>query len=177
MCQRREGDLWRAAAPVTGGIRGRLQQETLGAQSGRGQPSLWIVVRTAQTSSSGGERQGMQSLQSGVELVFSGPVSEKVQGEETRLAGEAPRQREEASPEGLGGCHRLAQTNAFCPAGEIVGDDLGGQACDVGGEAPRGGWLRPTPYFRSRMAFSISAWRRWSASKSRVLPPLLVMKA
>ena len=37
---------------------------------------------------------------------------------------------------------------------------------------PEGGWLRPTPYFRSRMAFSISAWRRWSASKSRVLPPL-----
>ena len=29
---------------------------------------------------------------------------------------------------------------------------------------PEGRWLRPTPYLRSRMAFSISAWRRWSAS-------------
>ena len=33
---------------------------------------------------------------------------------------------------------------------------------------PEGRWLSPTPYLRSRMAFSISAWRRWSASSSRV---------
>ena len=31
-----------------------------------------------------------------------------------------------------------------------------------------GMWFSPTPYFRSRMAFSTSAWRRWSASSSRV---------
>ena len=36
---------------------------------------------------------------------------------------------------------------------------------------PEGRWLSPTPYFRSRMAFSISAWRRWSASSSRVSRP------
>ena len=35
---------------------------------------------------------------------------------------------------------------------------------------PEGRWLSATPYFRSRMAFSISAWRRWSASSSRVCP-------
>ena len=35
---------------------------------------------------------------------------------------------------------------------------------------PEGRWLSPTPYLRSRMAFSISAWRRWSASSSRVSP-------
>ena len=33
---------------------------------------------------------------------------------------------------------------------------------------PDGRWLRPTPYLRSRIAFSISAYRRWSASSSRV---------
>ena len=33
-----------------------------------------------------------------------------------------------------------------------------------------GRWFSPTPYFRSRMAFSISAWRRWPASSSRVSP-------
>ena len=33
---------------------------------------------------------------------------------------------------------------------------------------PEGRWFSPTPYFRSRIAFSISAWRRWSASSSRV---------
>ena len=40
----------------------------------------------------------------------------------------------------------------------------------------QGRWLSPTPYLRSRMAFSISAWRRWSASSSRVSPSRSVMK-
>ena len=35
---------------------------------------------------------------------------------------------------------------------------------------PEGRWFNPTPYLRSRMAFSISAWRRWSASSSTGLP-------
>ena len=42
---------------------------------------------------------------------------------------------------------------------------------------PDGRWFNPTPYFRSRMAFSTSAWRRWSASSSRVSPSRSVMKA
>ena len=41
---------------------------------------------------------------------------------------------------------------------------------------PDGMWFGPTPYLRSRMAFSISAWRRWSASSSRVSPSRSVMK-
>ena len=41
---------------------------------------------------------------------------------------------------------------------------------------PEGRWFSPTPYLRSRIAFSISAWRRWSASSSRVSPSRSVMK-
>ena len=41
---------------------------------------------------------------------------------------------------------------------------------------PEGRWFNPTPYLRSRMAFSISAWRRWSASSSRVSPSRSVMQ-
>ena len=41
---------------------------------------------------------------------------------------------------------------------------------------PEGRWLSPTPYLRSRMAFSISAWRRWSASRSSVSPSRSVMQ-
>ena len=37
-------------------------------------------------------------------------------------------------------------------------------------KCPEGRLLSPTPYFRSRMAFSTWAWRRWSASSSRVSP-------
>ena len=42
---------------------------------------------------------------------------------------------------------------------------------------PEGRWFSPTPYFRSRIAFSISACRRWSASSSSVSPSRSVMKA
>ena len=42
---------------------------------------------------------------------------------------------------------------------------------------PEGRWLRPTRCLRSRMAFSISAWRRWSVSSSSVSPSRSVMKA
>jgi hypothetical protein len=41
---------------------------------------------------------------------------------------------------------------------------------------PDGRWLRPTPYFRSLMTSSTTAWRRWSASRYRVPPSRLVMK-
>ena len=42
----------------------------------------------------------------------------QVQGEAARLAGEPSGEREEASSEGLGGQHRLAQADARCPAGQ-----------------------------------------------------------
>ena len=41
---------------------------------------------------------------------------------------------------------------------------------------PEGRWFNPTPCLRSRMAFSISAWRRWSASSSSISPSRSVMK-
>ena len=41
---------------------------------------------------------------------------------------------------------------------------------------PDGMWFSPTPYLRSRMAFRVSAWRRWSASSSRVSPSRSVMR-
>ena len=41
---------------------------------------------------------------------------------------------------------------------------------------PDGMWFSPTPYLRSRIAFSISAWRRWSASMSSISPSRSVMK-
>ena len=46
----------------------------------------------------------------------------------------------------------------------------------LAGKRPDGRWLSPTPYLRSRMAFSISAWRRWSASSARVSPSRSVMQ-
>ena len=136
------------------------------------------------SGASGRRWQGSQPSEGATELGFPGPALGKMQSEAARLAGEPAGQREEASSECLGGYNLLAQTDARCPAGQVMGHHpvsstgqaLDGQPSGVGGEAPRGRWLRPTPYLRSLMAFSISAWRRWSASSSRVSPSRSVMK-
>ena len=56
----------------------------------------------------------------------------------SRPASEKKRRRR-----GLGGGHRLAQPDASCPAGEIVGDDLYSQPGGVGGEASRREMVEP----------------------------------
>ena len=61
----------------------------------------------------------------------------QVQGEAARLAGEPSGEREEASSEGLGGQHRLAQADARCPAGQ--------QLCWLSRKMGNFGGTRTTP--------------------------------
>ena len=61
-----------------------------------------------------------------------------MQSEAARRAGEPSGQGEEAPPEGPGGYHLLAQTDAHGPAGQVMGHHLDGQPGAVGGEAARG---------------------------------------
>ena len=60
----------------------------------------------------------------------------KMQSEAARRAGDPSGQGEEPPPEGLGGYHLLAQTDAGRPAGEVVGHHLYRQPSAVGGESP-----------------------------------------
>ena len=130
---------WRRARSA-----GRLLQETLRDRPSANPLGGWVVRQTGRTPS-GREWQGAQSRQGSAELVSPGPALGKMQGEATCGAGEPSGQGEEASPEGLGGCHQLAQTDAGGPAGQIVGDDpvsstgqaLDGQPGGVGREASR----------------------------------------
>ena len=74
---------------------------------------------------------------------------------------------------------RLRTREMYVPLSHPPGDaqcDFGQAKAVIGGVEPEGRWLRPTPCLRSRMAFSISAWRRWPASSSRVSPSRSVMK-
>ena len=131
---------------------------------------------------SGGERQRSESSEGATELGFPGPTLGQMQSEAARRAGEPSGHGKEAASQGLGGHDLLAQTDARRPACQVVGDHLHRQpgplrqAQDWRGSGPRGRWFNPTPYLRSRMAFSISAWRRWSASSARVSPSRSVMK-
>ena len=119
---------------------------------------------------------GAQSGQGTIELGFPRPALWQMQCEAARRAGDPSGQGEEPPPEGLGGHHLLAQTDARCPAGQVVGHHLYRQPGGVGAKRPEGRWFNPTPCLRSRMAFSISAWRRWSASSSSISPSRSVMK-
>ena len=80
----------------------------------------------------------MQPDEGAVELGFPGPAPGEMQGEAPGLAGEPSCQGEEAPPEGLGGCHRLSQSDACGPPAQVVGHHLDGQPGGVGGETPRG---------------------------------------
>ena len=92
---------------------------------------------------SGWEWQGSQSGQGTTELVFPGPTLGQMQGEATGRAGEPSGEGEEPPPEGLGGHHLLAQTDARRPASQVVRHHLHRQPGGVGGEAARGEMIQP----------------------------------
>ena len=96
-----------------------------------------MIWRTEQAQS-GWQLQCPQSRQGAAELILPGPALGKMQGETACLAGDASREGEEASAQGLGGRHRLVQTDARGPASQIVSDDLYGQPGGVGGKVSRG---------------------------------------
>ena len=73
---------------------------------------------------SGGERQRSESSEGATELGFPGPTLGQMQGELARRAGEPSGDRKEAASQGLGGHHRLAQTDARGPACQVVGHRL-----------------------------------------------------
>ena len=128
------------------------------------------------TTPSGREWQGAQPGEGASGRLTPGPTAGEMQGESARRAGKPSGHREEASSEGLGGHQSLAQTDARCPAGQVMGHHLARSQAALAAKRPEGRWLSPTPYLRSRMAFSTSAWRRWPASSSRVSPSRPVMK-
>ena len=91
-----------------------MQPETLADRAG----ASWGDVGSVADRQSGWEWQGAQSCQGATELGFPGPTLGQMQGEATCRAGEASGEGEEPPPEGLGGYHLLAQTDARRPAGQ-----------------------------------------------------------
>ena len=79
----------------------------------------------------------------GAELVLPGLALREMQGQATCLAGDTSHWGAEASSQGLGGCHRLAQPDARGPACQVVSHPLRGQPGGVGGKASRGQMVEP----------------------------------
>ena len=90
-----------------------------------------------------------------------------MQCEAARRAGDPSHQSEDPPPEGLGGHHLLPQTDgAPVQRAMLWAITCTASQAALAAKRPEGRWFNPTPCLRSRMAFSISAWRRWSASSS-----------
>ena len=139
----------------------RTQQEALADRTGassRGRSVGRMAAGCRRRQAGSGRARNRARARSN--WASQGPALWQMQSEAARRAGDPSGQGEEPPPEGLGGHHLLAQTDARCPAGEVVGHHLYRHPSGVGGEAARGRWFNPTPCLRSRMAFSISAWRR-----------------
>ena len=110
---------------------------------------------------SGGEWNGSQSGHGASELGFPRPMLGKMQGKAARRAGDPSHQSEEPPPEGFGGRDPFTQADAGCPAGQVVrAITCTASQAPLAAKRPEGRWFSPTPYLRSRIAFSISAWRR-----------------
>ena len=123
----------------------RTQQEALADRSGassRGR-SVGLMAAGCRRGRQAGSGRARNRAQGAAELLLPRPALWQMQSEAARRAGEPSGQGEEPPPEGLGGHHLLAQTDARCPAGEVVGHHLYRQPGAVGGEAARGEMIQP----------------------------------
>ena len=117
------------------GWRENTQQGTLSDRAGA---SLHLRNVRWVGRSTGAVRPGVEwRSRAKARLNFSaqGQSIRKMQGQPACRAGEPSGQGEEPPPEGLGGHDLLTQTDAGCPAGQVVGHRLDGQPGAVGGEA------------------------------------------
>ena len=116
-----------------------MQQETLGEGPGASLPGGWVVwwVGQAPAVPSGRKWKGAQSCEGATELGFPGPTLGQMQSKAAGRTGEPFGHREEASSEGLGGHHLLAQTEPRRPAGQVMGHHLHRQPSGFGGETAR----------------------------------------
>ena len=145
--------------PVRDAMRGMAREYAAGTLADRGGASLrgrWVSCRLA-------VRPGWNGLQPGqgaTELGFPRPALGEMQSEAARRAGDPSHQSEDPPPEGLGDHGPLAQTNTRVQRARLCAITWTASQAPLAAKRPDGMWFSPTPYLRSRMAFSTSAWRR-----------------
>ena len=153
--------LWRAR------WRDRTRQEALADWAGASLRGRWVGWRVSGgRAPSGREWQGAQSGQGTIELGFPRPALWQMQCEVACRAGDPSGQGEEPPP----WWSPPARPDRSVQRARLWGPVP--PARRRWRRRPEGRWFNPTPCLRSRMAFSISAWRRWSASSSHLPVPV-----
>ena len=143
--------------------------------------ACWREPRSRAGAVSGrqaGSGSARSRARAAAQLPSPGPALREVQGPAPGRVGEPSGESEVAPPERPGRHDSLAEPEARRPAGEVVARSPAPRARPrSAAKRPEGRWFSPTPYLRSRIAFSISACRRWSASSSIISPARSLMKA
>ena len=146
-------ELWRAR------WRDRTRQEALADWAGASLRGRWVGWRVSGgRAPSGWEWNGSQSGQGAAELLLPGPAPGKMQGQSACRAGDPSGQGKDPSSEGLGGHDLLTQADAGCvQRARLCAITCTASQAPLAAKRPEGRWFSPTPYLRSRIAFSISA--------------------
>ena len=107
---------------------------------------------------SGWEWNGSQSGQGAAELLLPGPAPGKMQGQPACRAGDPSGQGKDPSSEGLGES-RSADTRPMraVQRARLCAITCTASQAPLAAKRPEGRWFSPTPYLRSRIAFSTSA--------------------
>ena len=164
---------WRAEfgrVQARGAPRGLTWRELAGTFSGPDGGSA------ADGAPSGWEWQGAQSSEGATELGFPGPALGRCRVR--RRAEWVSRPAREKSHRRRVLVVTSCSPRLMCAVqrARLWASTWTASQAPLAGKRPEGRWFNPTPYLRSRMAFSISAWRRWSASSARVSPSRSVMQ-
>ena len=109
---------------------------------------------------SGWEWNGSQPCQGASELGFPRPAPGEMQSEASGRAGDPSHQSEDPPPEGLGGYGRSPRPIRAVQRARLCAITWTASQAPLAAKRPDGMWFSPTPYLRSRMALSTSAWRR-----------------
>ena len=150
------------------GWRENTQQGTLSDRAGTSLRGSSVVrwVGRSPTVPSGREWNGSQSGQGAAELLSPRPAIRKMQGQPACRAGEPSGQEKNRRRRVLVVAIRSPRPIRAVQRARLWAIVWTASQAPLAAKRPEGRWFSPTPYLRSRMAFSISAWRRWSASSS-----------
>ena len=139
-------------------MRGRRENTQQGTLSGPGWPSLrdlrlsggWVGRRRCRQAGSGMARSRAKARLN----LSPRPAIRKMQGQPACRAGEPSGQGEEPPPEGLGVAIRSPRPIRAVQRARLWAIVWTASQAPLAAKRPEGRWFSPTPYLRSRMAFS-----------------------
>ena len=140
----------------------RTQQEAFADRTGassRGR-SVGRMAAGCRRRRQAGSGRARNRARARLNWVSQGQRRGEMQSEAARRAGDPSHQSEDPPPEGLGDHGPLAQTNPRLQRARLCAITWTASQAPLAAKRADGMWFSPTPYLRSRMTFSTSAWRR-----------------